>query len=80
MEEINIASHVVLTCNPSTQEVEAGESRVPGQTGLHREILSQKQQEEKKKNRKKRSLYKMKAKIAVSIPVRHNGMDVRLPG
>jgi hypothetical protein len=33
---------VAHACNPSTQEAEAGESRVPGQPGLLCKSLSQK--------------------------------------
>jgi hypothetical protein len=30
------------SCNPSSQEAEVGKSKVQGQSGLHRESLSQK--------------------------------------
>jgi hypothetical protein len=36
-------------CNTSTQEAEAGGSRVQGQLGVHRETLSQKKGRKKKK-------------------------------
>jgi hypothetical protein len=39
---------MVHSCNPSTQEVEAGRLRVQCQPELHREKLSQKTQEEER--------------------------------
>jgi hypothetical protein len=43
---------VVLACNPSIQEVEAGGSRVPSQSGLCCKTLSlKKKRKEKKKKR-----------------------------
>jgi hypothetical protein len=41
---------VKKTCNPSTQEAETG---VPGQPGLHSEMLSQKKKKKKKTKKKK---------------------------
>jgi hypothetical protein len=56
------AGHGAHTFSPSTQEAEAGgflssrpawsTKRVPGQPGLHRETISQKNQKKKKKNPK----------------------------
>jgi hypothetical protein len=34
---------IIQVCNPSTHEAEAGELRVMGRAGLHREILSKKE-------------------------------------
>lgn len=40
-----------LSCDPSAQEVEAGEPKVKGQDGLYRNILSKRGETEKRKER-----------------------------
>lgn len=40
-----------LSCDPSAQEVEAGEPKVQGQDGLYRNILSKRGENEKRKER-----------------------------
>jgi hypothetical protein len=44
---------VKKTCNPSTQEAETG---VPGQPGLHSEMLSQKKKKKRRRRRKKKKM------------------------
>jgi hypothetical protein len=39
---------VTNACNPNTREAKAGESRVPGQSGLQSETLSQKTKKQNK--------------------------------
>jgi hypothetical protein len=39
LKNVSVVAH---TCNPSTQEAEAGGSWVPGQSGLHNKTLCQK--------------------------------------
>jgi hypothetical protein len=46
-----LPSILVHVCNPNTQEAEAGESQVPGQSGLHSETVS-----EHKINKKEKEL------------------------
>jgi hypothetical protein len=55
---------VANTFNPSTQEAEASlVYRVPGQSGLHRETLSQRKRGGRRKKRKRRRRRKRRGEV-----------------
>jgi hypothetical protein len=62
LKEKTLPRAVVHTCNLSTQEAEAGVSRVLGQLGLHNETLPQKSKAKKGKEKKGRGVEKVGSK------------------
>jgi hypothetical protein len=67
-EKVNCEPGVVAhICNPYTQETEAEGSQVWGQSGLHKETLSQKQNRTEKKRKKKKTHKKTKSIVVLNI-------------